>query len=97
MQRIKIEPKYIIQEAFKLLYPNFQPTEKLPFTRPTDLYMKTHFNDYNYCEKLKLYSQQINDQLIQTNGQQKWMIYILNRFLLKILRIEKNTIEKIQE
>lgn len=88
IKRIKNEPKYIIQEAFKLMYPNFKPTEKLPFTRPTDLYMEEHFNDYTYCENLKLHSQQINNNTINTTGQQKWMIYILNRFLLKTIRIK---------
>lgn len=85
--RIRSEPKYIIQEAFKILYPSFEPTEKLPFTRPTDLYMKKHFSDYTYCDKLKIYSQKIKNNIIETTGQQKWMIYILNRFILKILRL----------
>lgn len=88
LERIKTEPKYIIQEAFKLMYPNFTPTDKLPFTRPTDLYMNDHFNDYTYCKKLIGHSENIKNNIVNTNGQQKWMIYILNRFLLKILRVE---------
>lgn len=88
LKRIQTEPKYIIQETFKLMYPNFSLTEKLPFTRPTDLYMEEHFDDYTYCENLKLHSQKIKNNIIKTTGQQKWMVYILNRFLLKIIRLE---------
>ena len=44
------EPKYVIQEAFNILYKDdkLPITEKIPFTRPTDIYMKNYFNDYEY-------------------------------------------------
>jgi hypothetical protein len=54
------EPKYIIRETFKLLYKNdnIGLPNKIPFTRPTDIYMKEHFYDIEYTNKLKKY---IND------------------------------------
>ena len=40
------EPKYIIREAFEILYKNdnVDLTNKIPFTRPTDIYMNKYTN-----------------------------------------------------
>ena len=77
------EPKYVIAEAFKLLYKNdnIDVTNKIPFTRPTNIYMKEHFYDIKYTNKLKEY---INNNNL--SSQQLWMIYTLNRFLRKIVK-----------
>lgn len=79
------EPKYIIQETFNLLYKDSQlrVTEKLPFTRPTDIYMRLHFDDFEYNDILKSY---IDEHICKLTSQQKWMVYILNRFLHNIIR-----------
>lgn len=80
------EPKYIIRETFELLYSNdaVSLTTKIPFTRPTDIYMEDHFYDNEYIDILK-------DYIIKHShltSQQKWMIYCLNRFI-KILNLDK--------
>jgi len=79
------EPKYVILEAFKILYKNdnINITNKIPFTIPTDIYMKEHFNDIKYHNKLKKYI----DNNKNLSAQQLWMVYILNRFLYKIVKI----------
>tara|TARA_Y100000389_G_C17373316_1_gene470242 strand:- start:96 stop:1172 length:1077 start_codon:yes stop_codon:yes gene_type:complete len=77
------ESKYVIREAFKLLYKddNVDLTNKIPFTRPTDIYMKKYFNDYDYFDTLKEYIENNNN----LSSQQKWMIYCLNRFIKNVL------------
>ena len=75
------EPKYIISETYNLMYQddNLEVTQKIPFTRPTDIYMNDHFDDFKYHNKLQDY---INSNKL--SSQQKWMVYVLNRFLLNI-------------
>jgi len=71
------EPKYMIREVFNLIYKHeIEITPKIPFIRPTDIYTKDLTNKYLTSNIF------INDlDLKQFTGQQKWMIYILQRFL----------------
>lgn len=79
----KGDSKYVIREAFDILYKNteLKVTEKIPFTRPTDIYMRDHFNDIKYTETLNNYHKKHS-----LKPQQKWMVYILNRFIKNILK-----------
>ena len=76
-------PKYIIREAFELLYKddNVELTSKIPFTRPTDIYMNKYFYQDEYYDSLKEYIK----KNINLTSQQKWMIYCLNRFIKNVL------------
>ena len=78
-------PKYVIQETFKIMYKNdnIPVTEKIPFTRPTDIYMNKYFNEYNYIEILKEYINKHSKNNL--SSQQLWMIYNLNYFIKFIL------------
>lgn len=80
----KGESKYIIREAFEILYKtdDLGITEKIPFTRPTDIYMKEHFNEIKYIKILNEYIKKNTD----LKSQQKWMVYILNRFLNNVIK-----------
>jgi len=78
------EPKYLIQEVFNNLYKkhNLKVIDKIPFTRPTDIYMNKSFYDLKYIPILEEYIKKN-----KLTSQQKWMVYCLNRFLIKILRV----------
>ena len=82
-------PKYIIQETFKIMYKddNLPVTEKIPFTRPTDIYMGKYFNEYDYVEILNKYLQKYPENSL--SSQQLWMIYNLN-FFIKFVLLEDN-------
>jgi hypothetical protein len=85
-EKIKSEPKYLVKEVFKKLYLNddINITNKIPFQRPTDIYMKLHYDDFEYVKEINKYK---DDNSKIFTGQQKWMVYALNRFLKNILRL----------
>lgn len=72
------EPKYVIAEAFRILYKNdnIEITNKIPFTRPMDIYMEEHFYDTEYSNTLHKY---ISDNNLSPH--QKWMVFCLNKFM----------------
>ena len=66
---------------------NLPVTEKIPFTRPTDIYMGKYFNEYDYVEILNKYLQKYPENSL--SSQQLWMIYNLN-FFIKFVLLEDN-------
>lgn len=71
--------KYLIREIFERLYPNFETPPKTPMPRPTDEWLEnwsgpTRPEFWPHC----------TDNM---SGDQKWLVYILERFLNMI---EKN-------
>ena len=81
----KGDSKYIIKETFNILYKNdnLPVNEKIPFTRPTDIYMKKYFNQYHYIDYLQKYLEKFPFEKL--TSQQQWMIYNLNYFIKFIL------------
>lgn len=68
------ESKYIIRALFKMKYPEIPIPQKNPMPRPVD----TYFKDWKGPERYEFR----NDMDISTfNGNQKWLIYCLERFL----------------
>ena len=63
---------------------NIPITEKIPFTRPTDIYMEKYFNEYDYVEILDKYLQKNSKNSL--SSQQLWMVYNLNYFIKFVLQ-----------
>lgn len=83
LERIRAgDTKYIVRELFKKCYPNLPVPEKLPMPRPVDSYFKNwpgvtrreFRNDIDYSKM---------------TGNQKWLLYCLERFLNKYERKEQ--------
>lgn len=68
------ESKYIIRNLFKLKYPDFDIPEKIPMPRPVDEYFK------NWNGPLRKEFRHDIDYG-KFNGNQKWLIWCLERFL----------------
>ncbi|WP_123837322.1 hypothetical protein [Enterococcus faecium] len=68
------ESKYILREIFKQKYPNLQIRKKLPMPRPVDQW----FEKWEGPVRKEFRK---NIPLSDMKGDQKWMIYCLERFL----------------
>ena len=68
------ESKYIIRELFKMKYPEIPVPEKLPMPRPVDQY----FKDWE-GPKRKEFREDID--MSKLSGNQKWLLWVLERFL----------------
>jgi len=68
------ESKYLLRRVFKTLYPGFEIPEKIPFARPMNDWMKGYSETHRpeFLDDL---------DLSELNGEQKWLIYNLERFL----------------
>lgn len=67
------ESKYIVKELFKKLYPDFEITPKIPMPRPIELWLKNWEGP-----KRKEFKEKCIDNI---KGDEKWLVYILERFL----------------
>lgn len=68
------ESKYLIRELFKMKYPNYPIPEKIPMPRPVDKY----FENWDGPKRKEFLE---NLDMKQFNGNQKWQLYCLERFL----------------
>lgn len=68
------EPKYLLYEVYKKLYPTIKPNPKIPFARPMDEWMKD-WNDIHRPE----FRKDIN--IKELTGEQKWLVYCLQDFM----------------
>ena len=68
------ESKYLIRDLFKRRYPNIPIPEKNPMPRPVDFY----FENWN-GPKRNEFREDIN--IVNFTGNQKWLIWVLERFL----------------
>ena len=68
------ESKYLLRAVFTELFPGFDIPDKIPFARPMEDWMEsyTEADRQEYRENL---------DLKQFNGEQKWLIFCLERFL----------------
>lgn len=75
IQRIRNgEPKYLLKNVYNKLYPSIKPLEKIPFARPMNEWLNS-WQDLHRPEFRK-------DIRIDTlTGEQKWLVYCLQRFL----------------
>ena len=85
--KIREKPKYLIQELFIKQY-NFEPPEKNPMPRPVDFYEE--LNEYPTSDVFR-----DDIDYSKLTGQQKWMIYCVDRYI-KLFpgmakEIERNT------
>jgi len=70
----KGESKYLLRDIFRQLYPGLAVPEKIPFARPMEHWMK----DWTGPQRPEFKGAvDIN----RFNGEQKWLIYALERFL----------------
>ena len=67
------EGKYLLRELFKKLYPDLELTKKIPMPRPINLWLK----NWDGPQRKEF----INECQKELTGDQKWLIYILERFL----------------
>lgn len=68
------ESKYLIRELFKKKYPDFPVPEKLPMPRPVDAYFRN-------WEGPKRAEFRDDIRMEQYSGNQKWLMWCLERFL----------------
>ena len=68
------ESKKIIRELFKMKYPEYPIPQKLPMPRPVDIY----FKDWKGPKRPEFRK---DIDLSNFSGNQKWLIYCLERFL----------------
>ena len=68
------EPKYLIQELFKMRYPNVEPPQKIPMPRPVDKY----FQKWQGPKRKEF---KPNLDMSRFTGNQKWQLWCLERFL----------------
>lgn len=67
------ENKYIIREVFSELYEDFEIPEKLPMLRPVDEW----FKDWEGPQREEFWP----NSIINMTGDQKWLVYILEKYL----------------
>lgn len=67
------ESKYLIRELFKKIYPNMEMTKKIPMPRPIELWLK----DWEGPNRKEF----IDNCIANLKGDQKWLVYILEKFL----------------
>lgn len=70
------DSKYLIRELFKMRYPSLSVPQKNPMPRPVDLYFKNWDGP-----KRDEFRNDIN--MSKYSGNQKWLIWVLERFLNK--------------
>jgi len=70
----KGETKYILREIFNQLYPEIEIPDKIAFARPMDQWL-SYWEGPNRVEFLD------NIDINQFTGNQKWLIYCLDRFM----------------
>lgn len=74
LKRIRTgENKYLIREIFNRLYPNFDIPVKTPMPRP----MNEWLNDWNGPKRAEFLENCVHN----LNGDQKWLVWSLERFL----------------
>ena len=73
------EPKYLLYSIFNELYPDISPPRKIPFARPMDKWLSNWSGPIN-----DIFRSDIN--LSMFSGDQKWLIYSLDKFISLILR-----------
>ena len=74
LQRIRNgEGKYLVREAFKCLYPEYDIPKKIPMPRPMDEWMK----NWEGPSRSEFWQNSIN----HFSGDQKWMIWALEKYL----------------
>ena len=68
------EPKYLLQEVFQHLFPNQTAPEKIAFARPVSIWLRDWTGPTSdiFVDNLDI------DQL---SGEQRWIVYCLDRFL----------------
>jgi asparagine synthetase B (glutamine-hydrolysing) len=75
MERIRNgESKYILRKVFASLFPNYSIPEKIPFARPMDQWLAS-------WEGPKRFEFLDDLDMSKFTGDQKWIIYILERFM----------------
>lgn len=67
------ETKYLVREAFRQLYPNTDTPQKIPMPRPMNEWMEK----WNGPQRGEFF----HDCSIGMSGDQKWMLYALERYL----------------
>ena len=72
------ESKYLIRELFKMRYPKLTVPEKNPMPRPVDMYFKNWKGPTRSEFKSNL-------NMANYSGNQKWLLWVLERFLNKYL------------
>jgi len=75
------DPKYVISEAFDLLCAGLEKSPKIPFQRPTAKYMAAHLHK----EELEPSIFRDDVDLESLTPQQKWMVWVCNRFIRSLL------------
>lgn len=68
------EPKYLLQELFRNLYPTLDPPRKIPFARPMDVWLKDWRGPGNRVFRSDL-------DIESFDGEQKWLLWVLDAFL----------------
>ena len=68
------EPKYLIQEVFRMLFPNIPPVAKIALARPVDIWLK----GWSGPTRPEFFQ---GLDMNEFTGEQKWLIYCLERFL----------------
>lgn len=75
LQRIRNgEPKYIVREVFRTLYPGLEIPDKIPFARPMTQWLG-NWQGPKLVEFLE------NLSMTDFTGEQIWQLYCLERFL----------------
>lgn len=78
LERIRSgEPKYLVQEAFRLLYDTEEVPAKVPFARPLDAWMADWTGPLGRPE----YREDITAQLVGATGETRWLVWCLAAFL----------------
>lgn len=67
------EPKYLVREIFKRLYPDMEVPEKIPMPRPMDLWL----SDWKGPVRPEFRANCIENM----TGDQKWLVFCLEKFL----------------
>lgn len=68
------QPKYLVREAFRRLYPDLQPLEKVPFARP----MATWLSGWQATTRREFVKPAVP---AGWSGEQRWLVWCLDRFL----------------
>ena len=73
----KGENKYLVREVFKILYPDFESPKKIPMPRPMNEWLQ-NWEGPTRPEFIE------NIDMSQFSGDQKWLLWCLERFLNNI-------------